>query len=319
MPSYFFHIKFELYPTSDPASTAVSGAKTTQGQGNHIWRPKDSSSIFDYLPEHPRKNLSFPSHLHSQTTIHDLPSKQASASTSSTPEKIIDCGSPRPREARDDRNIVRLSRPQHRHRTLSYPPPQFHAAINPQTAIKDWRFGRLSIESIDSGDHDTEKMAGESKSVAAAAAVGPFMGSAGKATKAKYMPLATKNTEIGWGVVHLYREGDDTPELALAPTESNESDGIQDGAAADCTTLCIPAVPSYLSPSDFLGFVGERWRDQISHYRMVMTDRMNRYLVLMKFRDSKRAWLFKREFDGRVFNQIEVCISLSSSMEIDIS
>lgn len=120
------------------------------------------------------------------------------------------------------------------------------------------------------------------------------------------MPLATKNTDIGWGIVHLYREGDDTSELVLPPTDSADPDGTQDSTAGDYTTLCIPAVPSYLSPSDFLGFVGEEWRDQISHYRMVMTDRLNRYLVLMKFRDSKRAWLFKREFDGRVFNQIEV-------------
>jgi BRCA1-associated protein len=74
----------------------------------------------------------------------------------------------------------------------------------------------------------------------------------------------------------------------------------------DYTTLCIPAVPSYLTPSDFLGFVGEKTREQVSHFRMVMTGRMNRYLVLMKFRDGEAAKRWKTEWDGKVFNSMEV-------------
>ncbi|RYP20011.1 hypothetical protein DL767_009546 [Monosporascus sp. MG133] len=311
MPSYFFHLKLELYPTSDPTSAATGSKETAQQGGENVWLPEKGSGIFDDLPAHPRKHSPRPRHQQSQTKARHSHPQQAPASISPKSEKIIDCGSPRPPKAwDDDRNIVRLGGPQHRQRTLSFPPPQSYAAINPQTAVKDWRFGRLRIESIDASHYDIEagneaNMAGDSKSAATAATVGPSMGSAGKATKAKYMPLATKNTEIGWGVVHLYREGDDTPELALPPVDGGEGSGTQDGAAIDYTTLCIPAVPSYLSPSDFLGFIGEKWRDQVSHYRMVMTDRMNRYLVLMKFRDNKRAWLFKREFDGKVFNQIE--------------
>ncbi|RYO73639.1 hypothetical protein DL764_010417 [Monosporascus ibericus] len=311
MPSYFFHLKLELYPTSDPTSAATGSKETAQQGGENVWLPEKGSGIFDNLPAHPRKHSPRPRHQRSQSRARHSHPQQAPASISPKPEKIIDCGSPRPPKAcDDDRNIVRLGGPQHRQRTLSFPPPQSYAAINPQTAVKDWRFGRLRIESIDASHYDIDpgneaNMAGDSKSVAAAAAVGPSMGSAGKATKAKYMPLATKNTEIGWGVVHLYREGDDTPGLALPPVDGGEGGETREGAVIDYTTLCIPAVPSYLSPSDFLGFIGEKWRDQISHYRMVMTDRMNRYLVLMKFRDNKRAWLFKREFDGKVFNQIE--------------
>ena len=307
MPSYFFHLKFELYPTSDPASTSAGGERAAHDRASRIWFPGKDSSIFDRLPAHPRYDPPPPEPRRDQLKTPGPRAKQALASTTSTPDKIIDCGSPRAHKTRDDRNLVRLGGPPHHQRTLSYPPPQFHAGINPRTAVKDWRFGKLRVESIDAREHDdNDAMAGEHKSVAAAAAVGPSLGSAGKATKAKYTPLATKNTEMGWGVVHLYREGDDTPELALPPVESEETGDAEGSAALDCTTLCIPAVPSYLSPSDFLGFIGEKWRDQVSHYRMVMTDRMNRYLVLMKFRDSKRAWLFKREFDGRVFNQIEV-------------
>jgi BRCA1-associated protein len=202
---------------------------------------------------------------------------------------------------RDKRNIVPISERPHHQRTLSYPPPKPYAAIKPETAVRDWRFGQISIESLDVG---RSEMVGDGGS--AAAAVGPSVGSAGKSTKARYVPLKTKNTNLGWGIVHLYREGEETPELA---TPSEGLDAVDEDAdqpvGLDCTTLCIPAVPSYLSPSDFLGFVGEKWRDHISHYRMVMTGRLNRYLVLIKFREARQAQLFKREFDGKVFNHIE--------------
>ncbi len=144
-----------------------------------------------------------------------------------------------------------------------------------------------------------------------------------KPTKAQYVPLDTKNTEVGWGIVHLYREGEE-PET-LGPYPSPEAAGGSGGTSAsasasasastntstgedDGAILCIPAVPSYLSPSDFLGFIGEKWRGDVSHYRMVMTSRMNRYMVLMKFRDKWRAMDWRKEFDGKVFNSMVVRI-----------
>ncbi|KAJ4259807.1 hypothetical protein NW762_007739 [Fusarium torreyae] len=147
-------------------------------------------------------------------------------------------------------------------------------------------------------------MAGEASrsSPSAAPSLGPSFGGAGTATKAEFLPLETKNTELGWGVVHFYREGDETPGLVDADPQENE---IEDSKDSDCTTLCIPAVPAYMSPGDLMGFVGERWRGDISHCRMVMTSRMNRYLVILKFRDNFRAKQWRREFDGKVFNTME--------------
>lgn len=75
----------------------------------------------------------------------------------------------------------------------------------------------------------------------------------------------------------------------------------------DCSILCILAVPSYLSPADFLGFVGEDTRDEVSHFRMIKTARANRYMVLMKFRNGKKAREWQREWNGKVFNSMEVC------------
>lgn len=142
----------------------------------------------------------------------------------------------------------------------------------------------------------------------AAPTLGPSFGGSGAATRAELLPLHTKHTELGWGVVHFYREGE---EIAGLDTLDLNDDGTEDGQASgaeaeDFTTLCIPAVPAYMSPEDILGFLGEQGRENISHCRLVMTSRMNRYLVILKFRDSERAKQWRKEFDGRVFNAMEV-------------
>lgn len=123
----------------------------------------------------------------------------------------------------------------------------------------------------------------------------------GLATKGKFIPSEPENTEVGWGVVHLYRDGQETPglydEVDRASKEFNEE---------DCTTLCILAVPSYMTPSDFLGFMGEQTREEVSHFRLIRTSRANKYMVLMKFREAERARAWRKEWDGKAFNSMEV-------------
>ncbi|GAP87013.1 putative Zn-finger in ubiquitin-hydrolase [Rosellinia necatrix] len=303
MPLYFYHLKFELY-RAPPLASEVD-ASTWASRHSAVWLPGRNSGIFDNLPSHPRhRPTSSKDH---QQKLPTRPQGPTAAPRPSVGNIVIDCGAPRPAEAHDERNIVILSAAQQRRRTLSFPPPQPSAALNPRVAVKDWRFGQIGVESIDIDGYGSDGAMPEtpaSTAAAAAATVGPSMGTAGKATKAAYLPLATaKNTNMGWGIVHLYREGNETGELRLPPQDELREGDHQ--AQLDCTTVCIPAVPSYLSPSDFLGFIGDKWRGQISHYRMIMTGRMNRYLVLMKFRDSTKARLFGQEFDGRVFNHIE--------------
>jgi BRCA1-associated protein len=196
-----------------------------------------------------------------------------------------------------------------------------------ETAEKDWRFGRVRIESLDMERPRTERgessanvphrpghERGESSSTLAGINADLTAGGVGRVTKARYEGFGGKNTEVGWGVVHLYRDGEETPglgaELEVYTVGEEGENGEKEGE--DCTTLCIPAVPSYLTPSDFLGFVGEKTREMVSHFRMVMTGRMNRYLVLMKFRDSDDARKWKAEWDGKVFNSMEASYSDSS-------
>lgn len=230
---------------------------------------------------------------------------------------LIDCGTPRsPQPGSIDKSEV-VSERQWLERTKSYPPPPSTAALSPGTAVNDWRFGRISVQSVDpaaAGDVMPGEPPTSRAGRSAAPDLGPSFGGAGTATRAEFLSIETKNTELGWGVVHFYREGEETTSLNTG-AEANGDTGGDTGtdpssslsaSADDYSTLCIPAVPAYMSPSDFLGFIGERWRDDVSHCRMVMTSRMNRYLALLKFRDGKRAKKWKREFDGKVFNSMEV-------------
>ncbi|KAF5019986.1 hypothetical protein F66182_7992 [Fusarium sp. NRRL 66182] len=275
-----------------------------------IWLPPPEANVFDDFPSHPRpdRRTTYTVPISSNPVRYDSATPKATSaftgsSSSSSGPVVIDCGAAaRPPVKETERKIEIVSERQWLERTNSFPPPHSSAAIHPQNAVKDWRFGRISLETVDLRTGHT--MTGEASQAgpSPAPSLGPTFGGAGTATKAEFLPLQTRNTELGWGVVHFYREGDETP--GLVDTDRCEND-IGDLKEDDCTTLCIPAVPAYMSPGDLMGFVGERWRGDISHCRMVMTSRMNRYLVLLKFRDDFRAKQWRREFDGRVFNSVE--------------
>lgn len=363
MPLYHYHLKFELYPTPDPEPNLSHGHKNL----TNVWLPTDAASIFTELPSHPR--VRSPAKVGIKAVALARP---AASSSAGLPDKswaheyipiedrrqiqqltsqVIDCGPSRPsnptsstsksEETGRESNIIHLSERQWRARSQSIPAPKFTAGLGPKKAAKDWRFGRLNIESFDLNVEDKTKinddkvgsgavgknvarnMAGSYEAAASgiatscstdtmaavtpAASLGPTLGGAGQATRARYAPIETKNTEIGWGIVHLYREGSDdgSSKANVSSLDGGTGKSLEEVNDDEGTILCIPAVPGYLSPSDFLGFVGEKWRGDVSHYRMVMTSRMNRYMVLMKFRDANRAREWRKEFDGKVFNSLE--------------
>lgn len=189
-----------------------------------------------------------------------------------------------------------------------------------QQPFRDWRYDTISIQNIDMAPTGgTDKPEGRSATVTNVAN-GISAGPRGLATKGRYEPCDPQREELGWGVVRLYRDSDETPGLYDEPSspknsrtgrrhlkkDNDEQPHFRD---EDCTTLCILAVPSYLTPSDFLGFVGERTRDAVSHFRMIRTERGNRYMVLMKFRNGKRAREWRREWNGKAFDGMEVSLA----------
>lgn len=333
MPSYSYHLIFELYATPDPTTSAVADTI------NDIWVPTPTCpTVFDDLPSHTPRSVRPPSPRHLPFRPNHQSHHLYEAGPSSVPPpdfsyasgKVIDCGRHRgttnvepneditPNPATKRRNIVHVSERQWRERETSddIPLKPEIQGIGPNKATKDWRFGRINIESFDpasvpSNNGKAKEVIMEGHGRQPAASLGPNLGGMGQNTKGRYIPAVnTKNTEAGWGIVHLYREADEFSALN-SPPPIPPPPGLQDsGVGEEGTVLCIPAVPSYMSPSDFLGFIGEPWRGSVSHYRMVSTSRMNRYMVLMKFKDKKTATEWRNEFDGRPFDTLaesEIC------------
>ncbi|KAF2860675.1 zf-UBP-domain-containing protein [Piedraia hortae CBS 480.64] len=152
----------------------------------------------------------------------------------------------------------------------------------PNHSNSDWRHGAVAIVSI-----NMDRKRGKEH------------------IKAVYLPFEEKE-KVGHGIVRLYRDDKEPThpdnakkKSALNRHAKNKNKTITNTAG---TTLCILAVPTWMSPSDFLGFVGEQARNDVSHVRLIRTERMNKYMVLMKFRSAQKALDWQKTNDGRVFS-----------------
>ena len=112
------------------------------------------------------------------------------------------------------------------------------------------------------------------------------------------------------------------------PVEPEES--AHANVESDDVTLAVLAVPSWMTPSDFLTFVAPA-ADGVAHLRMIRSvlsapashsarqptdsDRNlcfrdsapNRSIVVMKFREPANAAEFAEAYNGKQFNSMEVC------------
>ena len=189
------------------------------------------------------------------------------------------------------------------------------------SSTSDHRFDNIRIESA-----DMESASGRDPVKEKDNMIGKGLGSAlsthymkghFQATSSADSTSPEPTSEAAWGIVHLYRDAEETPGL-YKPSPLHKSDLWSDAPTRksigkphpapkdeECTSLCILAVPSYMTPADFLAFVGEETRNEVSHFRMVRTERANRYMVLMKFRNGKRAREWQFEWNGKVFNPME--------------
>ncbi|KAG9187449.1 BRCA1-associated protein [Alternaria panax] len=282
MPAYFFHLTLELYPSRSPPDTTFT--------------PPPHFDIFNSnLPAVPaHRRASWGSQPPPSRAYNSFPRPIASTS------EAVQATASRDRQsaARRFSQRTRLSFSDHHDSPVPVvkPPKRPGHRRTQSFAHRDWRFDTISILSIDmspSAQVDRPR-ASHLKHPSHAPNTG------GLATKGKFIPSDLKNTEVGWGVVHLYRDGQETPglydEVDGASNEFNQE---------DCTTLCILAVPSYMTPSDFLGFVGEQTREHVSHFRLIRTSRANKYMVLMKFREAKKARAWRKDWDGKAFNSME--------------
>lgn len=269
MPSYFFHLFFDLHAPISPIVRSLpelSGLSQSQISILPAWVPPPGTNIFaTNLPSH-QPSVSF---------------KKARKA-----EELL----PQEQEIKNKDKETQS--------TESLPGDTYEHL--------DWRFGKIAVESVDMDPKDLPTLSVSSSPTHGKKPSTSVSLPGGSAAKAHFIPLESKNTEFGYGVVHLYRDVYETPGLYNPKQDliTGENGEVEDDDAL--TTVAILAVPSYMTASDFMGFVGEETRDKVSHFRMIRTGKANRYMVLMKFRRKEDAKKFVAEFNGKVFNSMEV-------------
>lgn len=281
--AYFYHLRFELYNQPPPTFGDITNENPKS--------PVQLETISNSLSQHSQQ-------IEQVELASETVDKAGHEHNLERRSSIIDCGL--------QRADTHKQLPLHNDKATAAAPQNRSIEV----AAKDWRFGRVLALSIQLGPLGQ-------RSDAAMDAAGANSSAKSHAMRARIESLRVqgREEELGWGIVHLYREGEETVGLGDALGEgavgagsgSGSGSGLEELEGMDTTVLCIPAVPSYMTASDFLGWVGEKTRELVSHFRMVMTGRMNRYMMLMKFRDGGEARKWRREWDGKVFNGMEVC------------
>ena len=269
MSAYYFHLAFELYH------------QIASEQKGTTFRPSPSQDLFTSLP-HSRV------HSYSSAQVQPRSHRRTKSSAAGDLLQLKNWAGERSADKPNDRALDDSDTNSARFQE------ETNKAPTGGTAQRDWRFDTIMIESIDINqdmsatkprDPSTQETLPKSS-----------LESSDIALKAVYVPSQPKTTDIGWGVVHLYRDALRSPELSSnnpygsERPETKATDVDKDKAYIDesCTTLCILAVPSYMTPSDLLGWLGDDTRDVVTHLRLVRTSRSNRYMVLMKFRKAVR-------------------------------
>ncbi|KAM0716305.1 hypothetical protein Q7P37_007750 [Cladosporium fusiforme] len=294
MPSYFYHLKLELYPA--PAQSQLKRQRPSSASKSSIFLPAPGADIFKTL---------LPAHKTSKWSSYSFPKRPPTADAPSTSGSDF-ASTPRPTENTESHGDALLLPERSLNLHNTQPSPALTPAkLSNEVSAKDWRYGAVSIESIDMEARSSSSPVASSKANQAKSTNG------GLHTKGLYLPSDPKTTEVGWGVVHLYRDAEETNTLEdqtqarKSLEKSTRSGKTEDFDLDDCTTLCILAVPSWMMPSDLLGFVGDQTREDVSHFRLIRTGRANKYMVLMKFRSAKKSKDWQKAYNGRLFSAAE--------------
>ncbi|KAI8351270.1 BRCA1-associated protein 2-domain-containing protein [Mortierella sp. GBAus27b] len=107
--------------------------------------------------------------------------------------------------------------------------------------------------------------------------------------------------EITTGDIHI---PSDEEGRASIQKNDREREGAQVIHPDQETAVCVLAVPSYMSPGDFLNFVGPV-RANVSHFRIIRDSAPNRFMVLMKFRTPEATAEFYKRYNGKAFSSLE--------------
>ncbi|KAJ3213400.1 hypothetical protein HDU67_002932 [Dinochytrium kinnereticum] len=190
-----------------------------------------------------------------------------------------------------------------------------------KSILDNRRFGSLTVEWFDfppesAGDCKVMEDRGECQKADAGQGDSPEPSGATPAfqqTSGVFVPFRKGTTQLNAGVLHLYRNKSEVPDILEKTRESDVGEGnfsreeVKD-AKGPGNVLCVLSVPSYMTAQDFLSFVGP-FQKNISHIRIIRDSIPNRFIGLIKLRDSRSTDSFYRQFSGKRFNSLdsEVC------------
>ncbi|KAK0488929.1 BRCA1-associated protein 2-domain-containing protein [Armillaria novae-zelandiae] len=163
-----------------------------------------------------------------------------------------------------------------------------NATFNPGN--KDYRFGPIRLDWSDRMSVPTSNAVGKERAHSHEPAVATF--------KPSNTQLATGSTNLPEGIVHVFRES------AKQPDEQDTSTFTRTNTDTDGIMLGVLAVPSWMTPSDFLTFVAPA-AESISHLRMIRDSAPNRSMVVIKFPKLEDANEFIEAYNGKPFNSME--------------
>ncbi|KAF8075057.1 hypothetical protein FPV67DRAFT_1475860 [Lyophyllum atratum] len=170
------------------------------------------------------------------------------------------------------------------------PTTRRNALFNSQN--KDYRFGPIRIDWVDFEDMN-----------AAPTTTGKEREHGQGTAEATFVPhTGTKfgSANLPEGIVHIFRDAASKPsqealESIASTSNVHDSDGVM---------LGVLAVPSWMTPSDFLAFVAPA-AEGMAHLRLIRDCLPNRSMIVIKFFNPADAAEFIEAYNGKPFNSME--------------
>ncbi|KAL1745851.1 hypothetical protein HDZ31DRAFT_35449 [Schizophyllum fasciatum] len=160
---------------------------------------------------------------------------------------------------------------------------------------KDYRLGPIRLDWVDFETMNASASAGKARQEGKGTAAASFVPN-GRTKEG--------STNLPEGVVHIFRDAAKARTAEEIEADPGASSGQVTIDSDGGVTLAILAVPSWMTPSDFLTFVAPA-ADGISHLRMIRDTAPNRSIVVIRFAKPPDAAEFIEAYNGKPFNSME--------------
>ncbi|EGN96579.1 hypothetical protein SERLA73DRAFT_93073 [Serpula lacrymans var. lacrymans S7.3] len=192
------------------------------------------------------------------------------------------------------------------------PTTRRNALFNP--AHRDYRFGPIRVDWVDFENMSTGVYTGKEKESGRGPATAQFT---------PHARTKSGSTNLPEGTVHVFRDCTRRDDGKAATSYSSAPIATPVKSLSESengVVLAVLAVPSWMTPSDFLGFVAPA-AEGMAHLRIIRDSVPNRSLVIMNFRQAQEATEFIEAYNGKLFNSMdpETChVVRVLSVQIDI-